>query len=88
MRRARYLVVIAISLGACGDDGATDVDDVTRQLEGDVQRQTGTRDVQVMCEDDVSEGDVCDVTAAGGLDAQVRITRLEDGEVQGEVVQP
>ena len=74
--------------GKCGDDGATDVDDVTQQLVRDVERQTGTQDVQVECDDDVSEGDLCDVTAAGGLKAQVKITKLDDGDVEGEIVQP
>jgi hypothetical protein len=88
MGMARYLVVIAIALAGCGDDEATDVGDVTRQLAREVERQTGTQDVQVVCGDDVSEGDLCEVTAAGGLKAQVRITRLDGGEVEGEVVQP
>ena len=89
MGRARYLVVIAaLALAGCGGDGATDVDDVTQQLVRDVERQTGTQDVQVECDDDVSEGDLCDVTAAGGLKAQVKITKLDDGDVEGEVVQP
>jgi len=64
------------------------VDDVTQQLVRDVERQTGTQDVQVECDDDVSEGDLCDVTAAGGLKAQVKITKLDDGDVEGEIVQP
>ena len=89
MGRARYLVVIAaLALAGCGEDGATDVDDVTQQLVRDVERQTGTQDVLVECDDDVSEGDLCDVTAAGGLKAQVKITKLDDGDVEGEVVQP
>ena len=85
---ARYWVVVAIALGACGDDGGIDLDAVTSQLESDVQRQTGTENVRVACDDDVSEGDLCDVTAAGGLKAQVRIIRLEGDDVEGEIVQP
>jgi hypothetical protein len=90
MGRARYLVVTAAAVGliGCGDDANPDSAEITKELERDVQEQTGTRDVRVICGEDVGEGDLCDVTAAGGLKAQVKITRLEDGDVQGEVVQP
>jgi hypothetical protein len=91
MGRARYLVVAvgAVALVGCGDDEAAPD---TAQVEGDlariVQEQTGTRDVRVSCPGDVGEGDLCDVSAPGGLQAQVKVTRLEDGGVEGEVVQP
>jgi hypothetical protein len=92
MGRARYLVVTVgvAALVGCGDDEANRPD--TAQVEGDlartVQQQTGTRDVRVSCPGDVGEGDLCDVSAPGGLDAQVKVTRLADGEVEGEIVQP
>jgi hypothetical protein len=90
MRRTRYLLATAAlaALVGCGDDQATDVDEVQKALARDVQEQTGTRSVQVVCPDDVSEGDLCDVTAEGGVKAQVRVVRLEGDDVEGEVVQP
>ena len=91
MGRARYLVVIAaLLLPGCGGDGDTpNVQDVERDLARVVQQETGTGgDVAVDCPDGVEEGELCDVTATGGLTAKVRVTRLEDGHVEGEVVQP
>ena len=90
MGRARYLVVIAaaIALIGCGEETKPDTDEIVQALARDVQQQTGTKDVLVVCGEDVGEGDLCDVTAAGGVKAKVKITRLEDGDVQGEVVQP
>ena len=91
MARARYFVVTVgvAALVGCGDDEAAPD---TARVEGDlariVQQQTGTRDVRVSCPGDVGEGDLCDVSAPGGLEAQVEVTRLDDGEVEGEVVQP
>jgi hypothetical protein len=90
MGRARYRVATAaaIALIGCGDEESTpETDQIVRALEHDVQQQTGTQDVLVACGEDVGEGDLCDVTAAGGVKAKVKITRLEDGEVEG-VVQP
>ena len=52
-----------------------------------MQEQTGTQDVRVACPDDISEGDLCDVTASGGLKATIRITEIDDG-AKGEIVQP
>ncbi len=90
MGSARYLLVIvaAIALIGCGEESTSDTDEIVRALARDVQQQTGTQDVVVVCGEDVGEGDLCDVTAAGGVRAKVKITRLEDGDVQGEVVQP
>jgi hypothetical protein len=45
--------------------------------------------VTVDCPDDIDEGDLCRVSAPGGLTAEIRVTRLGDpGETDGEVVQP
>ena len=91
MDRPRYfLVTVGVAaLAGCGDDAAPPD---TARLEGDlariVQQQTGTRDARVSCSGDVGEGDLCDVSAPGGLQAQIRVTQLEDDDVQGEVVQP
>jgi len=88
MGRARYFVIAAaLALSACGDEPKPDVGKITDDLARDVQEQTGTQDVRVACPDDVSEGDLCDVTAAGGLTAKIRVTQIDDG-AKGEIVQP
>jgi hypothetical protein len=91
MGRARHLFVIAALVlpGCGGDDDAPDVQQVERDLARVVQQETGTGgDVVVDCPDGVEEGDLCNVTATGGLAAKVRVTRLEGGDVEGEIVQP
>jgi hypothetical protein len=90
MGRARFLVVtVALALAGCGDDDARpDYDEIVSKLADDVQEQTGTRQVVVLCQGNLAEGELCDVRAPGGLKAKVRITRLDDGDVDGEVVQP
>jgi hypothetical protein len=81
MRRGRYLVVIAVALGGCGAGAsASDTGDLERDLVRTVEDQTGTVDVKVDCPDGAGEEDVCDVTAPGGIRAQVT--------VEGKVVQP
>ena len=89
MGRARYFfVAIALAFSGCGDDKSDpDVGTVEQQLAAGVEMDTGTNDVTVDCPDDVEEGDVCQVSAAGGVKAQVRVTKLDD-EAEGEVVQP
>ena len=87
MRRARYLLVAA-ALAGCGDADKPDTDAVTKALARDVEQQTGTRNVSVLCSDGTSEGDLCDVSAEGGLKAKVRIVSIEGDDVEGEVVQP
>jgi hypothetical protein len=89
MGRARYLVVIAAAaaLVGCGDDSAPDLGVIERDLAAGVEEDTGTRDVTVECPEDLEEGDVCQVTAAGGVRAEVRVTGL-DGEAEGTLVQP
>ena len=82
------MIVIAISLGACGDDATPDTGEVESDLARIVQEQTGTRDVRITCPDDLGEGDLCRVSAQGGVRAQVRVTQLDDGDVDGEIVQP
>ena len=85
---ARYfLVAVALALPACGDDEPA-VQAIEGQLVRIVQDQTGTQELTVDCADDVSEGDVCDVSAPGGLQAQVRVTQLDGESVEGELVTP
>ena len=91
MGRARYLVVtglVAAFAGCGGDDDAPDVQEVERDLGRMVQEQTGTRDPAVSCPEDVEEGDACEVTAAGGVQAKVKVTRIDEGRVEGEVLPP
>ena len=85
MRHARYLVVIAVAaaLGGCGGGGDAperNTAELERDLAREIQGTTGTRDVTVDCPDEAGEGDVCDVTAPGGVKAKVT--------VEGEIVQP
>jgi hypothetical protein len=81
MRRARYFAVIlgALALAACGGDSKP-ARDVEHELEGIVEKKTGTRDVTVECPDEAGEGDLCDVTAPGGIRSKVT--------VDGDLVQP
>ena len=88
MRGRRYFLVVAVALAACGDDAETDVARTEGELARIVEQQTGTEEVVVSCPEDVGEGDVCDVAAPGGVQAQVRVTRLDDDAVEGQVVQP
>jgi hypothetical protein len=88
MGRARYFfVAVALAFAACGDDSRPDVATVESDLAAAVEQDTGTSDVTVECPDDVAEGDLCQVTAAGGVKAQVRVTKLDD-QAEGELVQP
>jgi hypothetical protein len=88
MGRARYfLVAVALAFAACGDDSGSDLGTIERDLAAGVEQDTGTNDVSVDCPEDVGEGDVCQVTAAGGVKAQVRVTALDD-HAEGELVQP
>ena len=83
MRRARYLVVMVLALGACGGGGGGSepgTPELERDLVRTVEEQTGTRDVTVDCPEDAGEGDTCDVTAPGGVKAKVT--------VDGKIVQP
>ena len=82
------LAWLLLALAGCGAEDTLDTDEIVQALARDVQEQTGTQDVRVVCGEGVGEGDLCDITAAGGVRAKVKITRLEDGDVQGEVVQP
>ena len=55
MARALHLLVAALAIGACGDDGSGEVDAaaVERDLARVVEQQTATRGVSVDCPDDV-----------------------------------
>ena len=89
MRLAVVAAAACLALAACGGDGdGPDVDEVESDLAPYVAEVTGTRDVSVNCPEDVGEGDVCDITAPGGVRAQIRITGIDEEEVTGELVQP
>jgi hypothetical protein len=89
MLRARYLAVIAIALGGCDDESEPAPPTIEGDLVRIVQEKTGTAGVVLVdCPDDVAEGDLCDVTAPGGVKAKIRVTHLDDDDVDGELVQP
>ena len=89
MRSVLAATGACLALVACGDDDSgPSLEEIEKGLARDVQETTGTRDVTVSCPDDVAEGDICDITAAGGVRAQVRVTRLDGEDADGEVVQP
>ena len=93
MGRARYLVVIAaLGLAGCGSD-TLDSGDIESEVVPQIEDQTGTRNVEVACPDDVEaeEGAVfeCDVSAEGGVEAKLKVTQEDDeGNVRWEIVQP
>jgi hypothetical protein len=82
MRRARYFLVIALLVGACGNDSESDSGSgqLERDLAKKIEQTTGTKDVTVACPEDATGGDLCDATAPGGLKAKVTL--------DGKVVQP
>ena len=74
MGRARYFfvaVALALSRPAATIPGRMSAT-IESDLAAGVEQDTGTRDVTVECPDDVGEGDTCQVTAAGGVKAQVQ----------------
>lgn len=90
----RYILVIAValSLAACGE-ATLDTGNIEDEIAPQVADQTGTKDVELSCPDDVEakKGDEfeCDVTAAGGVEAKVKVVQENDeGDVNWELVQP
>jgi hypothetical protein len=93
MRRARYFVVMAVALGGCGGEPEPEPDILEAELVKIVQEKTGTGGlVLVDCPADVATdpevGDICKVTASGGVGAKVRITNVDGVDVDAEIVQP
>lgn len=92
MRLSRYLTVIACvgALAGCGEDDEIDNTRIEREIAAGVEKQTATEDVEIECPDDVEmkKGDVfeCGLTAAGGVEARVKVTQTNDeGDVDWEV---
>ena len=89
MGRVLHLLIVALVFAGCGDEEDVDVAAVERDLARVVQQETATREVSVDCPDDVDEGDLCRVSAPGGLSAEIRVTRVGDpGQTDGEVLPP
>lgn len=95
MSRLRYVLAAAtasFALAGCGEE-TLDVSEIEQQIAPEVEGQTGTRDVEVDCPDDLEpeKGDTfdCDVSAEGGVEASVTVTQEDDeGNVSWELVQP
>ena len=90
MRLARYLVVITVALVACGET-VIDSGEIESQIAGDIEEQTGTRDVEVACPDDIEakKGDIfeCEATAPGGIKQTVEATQVDDdGNIDWKLV--
>lgn len=92
MRLARYLsVLVCIALLAgCGGGDEIDADKTEEEIAAGVEKATATEDVKIDCPDDVERktGDVfeCDLTAAGGVKAKVKVTQVDDdGKIRWEV---
>ena len=92
----RYLAAIAaavcLGLAGCGEE-TLDVSEIEEQITPEVESQTGSTNVDVDCPDDVeAKADdtfECDLSAEGGIEAQVKVTQEDDeGNVTWEVVQP
>ena len=81
MRLARYLVVIVVVLAGCGET-TIDGDKLEGEIARGVEKQTGTRNVEVDCPDDVKAKDggtfECDVTAPGDVKAKAAVTQTDD----------
>ena len=81
MRLARYLVVIVVVFAGCGET-TIDADKLEGEIAQGVEKQTGTRDVEVDCPDDVKTEDggsfECDVTAPGQVKAKAAVTQTDD----------
>ena len=95
MSRLRYLLVAAtasFALAGCGEK-TLDVSQIEEQITPEVESQTGAKDVQVDCPDDVEaeKGGTfeCDLSAQGGIEASVNVTQEDDeGNVSWELVRP
>ena len=94
MRLTRYFLVIvsALALASCGE-ATLDTANIEDEIAPQVADQTGTKDVEISCPDDIEakKGDEfdCDVTAAGGLEAKVKVVQEnDDGDVNWELVEP
>lgn len=86
------MIAVALSLAACGE-ATLDTGNIEDEIAPQVADQTGTKDVELSCPDDVEakKGDEfeCDVTAAGGVEAKVKVVQENDeGDVNWELVQP
>jgi len=92
MRPARYLVaaVCVLAPAGCGGGGEIDSGETEAEIAAGVEEATATKDVEIDCPDDVKqEKDVvfeCDLSAAGGVKAKVKVTQLDDdGKIHWEV---
>jgi hypothetical protein len=94
MRRARYFAVTAgvLALAGCGDT-MLDNEELEAEIIPAIERQTGTKNVDLSCPDDVKAETgatfECDVTAQGGIEAKVEVTQKDDdGHVRWKLLQP
>ena len=92
MRFARYfsVIVAVLLLAGCGGGGELDSSKAEEEIAAGVEEKTATEDVRIDCPDDVKQkkDDVfeCDLTAAGGVKATVKVTQVDDkGNVHWEV---
>jgi hypothetical protein len=90
MRLVRYFPVACCALAVgCGTQ-TIDAAKAEREIADGVERKTATKDVTIDCPDGVElkKGDVfeCDLTAAGDVRAQVKVTQVDgDGRLDWEL---
>jgi hypothetical protein len=94
MRLSRYFPVVlaSLALSACGES-MLDTGNIEDEIAPQLAQDTGTKDVEISCPDDVEakkgEDFECDVTAPGGVESKVTVTQEDDdGNVSWELVQP
>lgn len=92
MRSARHFAVIGsvLLLPGCGGGDELDASKVEREIAAGVEERTATEDVQIRCPQGIErkkdEAFECDLTAAGGLQAKVKVTQVDDeGNLEWDV---
>jgi Domain of unknown function (DUF4333) len=84
------MALALVALAGCGGDAKIDASKTEDEIAKGVEEATATEDVKIDCPDDVErkKNDVfeCDLSAAGGVKAKVKVTQVDDaGKIHWEV---